>query len=66
MTTKSHSEPCTPKDDVQPQDAGPDAPAGDLPGLHEHNAQVLAGRPSKVLDSILPRSPTEDELRGSR
>jgi hypothetical protein len=50
----------------QTQERPDDAPEGDLPGLDEHNRQILRDRSSKVVDSILPQSPSDDELRGKR
>lgn len=43
-----------------------DAPEGDLPGLNEHNRRTLGDRSSTVVDTILPKSPSDDELRGKR
>lgn len=39
-------------------------PEGELPGLKQHNARVLNDRASVLVDSILRRSPSDDELSG--
>lgn len=46
-------------------DARDDNPQGALTGLQRHNAGELAAGPSIVIDSILPDSPSDDELKGA-
>lgn len=60
-----NTKPTDPNKPQAPQELE-DAPEGDLPGLDEHNRRMLRDRSSTVVDSILPVSPTDDQLRGNR
>lgn len=60
---QQHS-PTSPSPKKPDHEADLENPPGRLPGLEKHNDAELGEHRSIVKESILPDSPTDDDLRG--